>query len=108
MLDINKKTGQELLGYNKKNCPNTPNAKGAVQFQQLLIMTLPTRPTRKKYFEEAFKEDQNADYDLRNFQSVKEWYNDCFSVNNIPNVGPTVTKEEYYANLNKEKNIKAR
>jgi hypothetical protein len=35
---------------------------------------------------------------------VNEWYNDFFTVNNIPNVGSTVIEEEYYANLNKGKN----
>jgi hypothetical protein len=105
--DINKKQGKNYWDTIKKKLSEYKKSSSipAIVDNGTLYKTDEEKThIFKKYVEEAFKEDQNADYDSRNFQSVNEWYDDFFTVNNIPNVGTTVTEEEYYANLNKGKN----
>jgi hypothetical protein len=107
MLLHKQKARQELLGYNKKKLSKYKKSSSIPTIvDNGTFYKTDEEKTQifKKYLEEAFKDDQNADYDSRNFQSVNEWYNDFFTVNNIPNVGSTVIEEEYYANLNKGKN----
>jgi hypothetical protein len=104
--DINKKQGKNYWDTIKKTVQIHKSSSIPTIVDNGTLYKTDEEKTHifKKYFEEAFKEDQNADYDSRNFQSVNEWYNDFFTVNNIPNVGSTVIEEEYYANLNKGKN----